>query len=163
MAEWIAKMEGLLEEKFQEEGYQDLFLVETKYNNSNRLFVYIDSDEQLNIERCARLSRFLEKHIEENEWLGEKYTLEVSSPGVDRPLTSARQYRKNIGRTVSVKLQDEHKHVQGKLTKVEEDKVVVSYTEKRRIEGRRKKETVEVERELPFADIEQTVVKISFK
>lgn len=163
MAEWMAQIEALLEEKFQEEDYQDLFLVETKHNGNNRLFVYIDSDEQLNIERCARLSRFLEKHIEENGWMGEKYTLEVSSPGVDRPLTSTRQYRKNIGRTVSVKLQDDHKHVQGTLIKVEDDKVVVSYTEKRRIEGRRKKETVEVERELPFANIEETVVKISFK
>lgn len=163
MAEWIAQIEQLLEEKFQEEEYSDLFLVEIKHSSNDRLFVYIDSDERLNIERCAKLSRFLEGHIEENGWMGEKYTLEVSSPGVDRPLTSPRQYRKNIGRTVSIKLYEEHKHVQGILTEVAEDKVVVSYTEKRRIEGRRKKETVEVNRELPFTDIEQTVVKISFK
>ena len=92
----------------------------------------------------------------------EKYTIDVSSAGVGTPLKSMRQYKKNIGRTINVKVKDDHKHVEGELTKVDEEVITVTYQEKVKIEGRKKKELVTYNKEIRYQDIEKTVVKISF-
>ena len=157
------KLEELLLQKFTEEDFKDLFIVEIKRKANEKIQVFIDSDTNLQLSHCARISRYLEKQIEENAWLGEKYTLDVSSPGVGTPLKLRRQYNKNIGRLVNVQLKKDHKHVEGTLTGVNENSILVEYTERVRIEGRKKKETITIKKELLFDDILQTVVKISFK
>ena len=73
----------LLESKLTEEGFEDCFLVEIVYKEAqNKLEVYIDADSGLSFDRCQKLSRYLEAFIDENNWLGEQYILEVSSPGI---------------------------------------------------------------------------------
>lgn len=157
------KLESLLKKRFEEEEHQHLFIVEIKQLPGDLIQVFIDSDDAVLFSHCKRISRFLEQEIEEQGWLGEKYTLEVSSPGVDAPLKLQRQYIKNIGRTVNVKLVDDHKHIEGILKEVTEEQIVVFYTEKVRLEGKKKKETVEINKEIPFSKIEKTIVKISFR
>lgn len=157
-----ARLRELLELKFQEEEFQDLFVVEMKLSE-NKVFIYLDSDTKLSLEHCRRISRHLEHHIEENAWLPEAYLLEVSSPGLDRPLRLKRQYQKNKGRTISIALISDHRNVKGTLSEVHEDYVVVEYEEKQRIEGKKKKKLVVVRQEVPFEDIEKAVIKPSFK
>jgi len=157
------KLTTLLEEKFQEEEFKHLFLVELKQLPNDLIQVFLDSDNVVKYEHCVKVSRYLEEHIEANEWLGEKYTIDVSSAGVGAPLKLKRQYFKNIGRNVSVELKDDHKHLKGVLTEVNEDCILVVYEEKVRIEGRKKKELITVKKEVSFDNIKNTIITISFK
>lgn len=157
------KLTALLEQKFQEEEFSHLFLVELKHSTNDVIQIFLDSDSSVTYEYCVKLSRYLEGHIEEGGWLGEKYTLDVSSAGVGAPLQFKRQYVKNIGRNVSVEVKDDHKHIKGVLTEVNEDSVVVEYEEKVKIEGRKKKELTTIRKEVPFDNIKKTIITVSFK
>lgn len=152
----------LLEKKYEEADYQDCFTVEVNYNTANKkLQVFVDSDSGMTFQKCQRISRYLESFIDEENWLGEKYTLEVSSPGIDRPLTLSRQYKKNIGRRLEVTLKDEDKKYKGELIKADDQQIVLAF-EKTHKQGKKKiKEDVEME--IPYEQIEKTIVKISFK
>ncbi len=157
------RLKELVEEKFQEEAFSHLFLVEIKQLTGDVIQLYLDSDEAVTYEHCVKISRYLEAQIEEHGWLGEKYTLDVSSAGVGEPLVLKRQYYKNIGRNVTVDVLDDHKHIKGELTEVTETHITVVYEEKVRIEGRKKKELRTIKREIPFENIKKTVVTVSFK
>ncbi len=148
----------LLEVKFQEAEFSDCFLIEIKHTNK-KLEVFIDSDTGVTFEKCQKISRYLEQHIDEEGWLGEKYVLEVSSPGVSRPLTVWRQYPRNIGRKVEVTLNDGLKKT-GVLLAVAEQEITIE--EKIRIQEGKKKKTKVVQTPVPFDAIRKTVVKISF-
>ncbi len=60
-------------------------------------------EESVNVDDCARVSRALEAWLEEQETMPERYVLEVSSPGVDRPLLRARDFERFAGKKVAVK------------------------------------------------------------
>jgi ribosome maturation factor RimP len=68
--------------------------------------ILVDTMEGVTIEACALLSRKLGHHIEEEAWIEEAYNLEVSSPGLDFPLTHGWQFEKNAGRKVKVWLKE---------------------------------------------------------
>jgi len=162
---WVREMKTtinhvsrLLDDKFEEEAYRDFFIVEIKMPTPKRMEVFIDSDTTLNISQLARLNRYLQKHIDEAGWLGEVYTLDVSSPGVGA-LKVKRQYQKNIGRKVEVRL-NEGKPETGILTTVEEHQITLQQ-EKTFKEGK-KKIKQQVQTPIPFDNIKQTIVKISF-
>lgn len=135
---------------------QDLFLVQVKIKPTNNIKVYLDADEGLSIDRCASINRALYKQIEEsNRFPDGNFSLEVSSPGIGEPLKLLRQYRKNIGRTVELLLNDENR-IEGKLTAADEKTVTVAITS-----GKKKKEQTET-REIPVDNIKQTKVLITF-
>ncbi len=150
------RIETLLEEKLKG---SDHFVVEVKELPKARIQVFIDSDSELTIARCAEISRFLEAHLEEEALVPEHYTLEVSSPGVDRPLALKRQYVKNIGRKLSIKTKD-GKHKRGLLKAVEEDAIVIEKEEKKK---NKSKEQENAEQRIAFEQIESAKVLISFK
>ena len=153
------KIEELLLEKFKEEEFSDCFVVEIQQNNT-KLGVFVDSDSSINFEKCRKLSRYLESYIDENNWLGEKYTLDVSSPGIGRPLKFPRQYKKNIGRKVEVTPKEE-KSITGTLIEVNDEGIVIEA--KVRVKEGKKKVSKVIQTKLAFDDIKKTVVKISFK
>lgn len=150
----------LLEAKFTEEEFADFFFVELTFNETNKkLEVFVDSDSGLTIGQCARLNKYLQKHIDEAGWLGEKYILDVSSPGVGKPLKLQRQYPQNVGRKLEVKLQDGTVH-EGILLAVTDTHITLE--EKVQADPKKKKK-VAVETAIAFADIKRTKVQISFK
>ena len=150
----------LLEEKYTtDEAFADCFTVEIEMKPGNKLYVFADSDSGMTFEKCQKISRFLESHLDTNGWLGEKYVLEVSSPGIGRPFKFLRQYRNNIGRTLEVTLLDKTRQT-GVLKAVDEQQVLLSRKEIQR-EGKKKKE-VELEIPVPLTQIEKAVVKLAF-
>lgn len=153
------KIAKLVEAKFKEEEWDDCFLVDIDIKGNNRVEIYIDSDEALTLQKCQRVSRHVEAVLDEELWLGEKYTIEVSSPGVSRPLKLKRQYVKNIGRKIELNLKEGKE--EGKLMAVEGDEIVIEKRVKRK-EGKKKINELATIR-IPFDQIEQTKVKISFK
>jgi ribosome maturation factor RimP len=72
-----------------------------------RVSVVIDADGGVDLDQCAEVSHALSSALDAEDLLGDApYTLEVSSPGVARPLRLPRHWRRNIGRLVRVTLQD---------------------------------------------------------
>lgn len=157
------KIASLLAEKFIEPTFEDCFLVEVKLHaNNSKLEVFIDSDTRLTLAMCQKISRYLEGYIDEEQWLGEKYVIEVSSPGISRPLTMPRQYKKNINRKLAIRfVEDGKKKKEGKLVDANEtscfleEKIVIK-------EGKKKIRTTEII-EIPYDTIKKAVVKPSFK
>jgi len=152
------KIKALLEEKFQEEDFNDCYVIEVQQNNS-KVQVFIDSDGDLSLGRCTKISRHLEAIIDENEWLGPKYILEVSSPGASKPLVE-RQYKKHVGRKVSILEEGSEEAIEAKLMEVSDDKLRVFYV----VVTREKKKKIknEIDRWIDFANINEIKVIISF-
>jgi len=141
----------LLEEKFQTEEYKDCFVVEIRMGKNAHIQVFMDCEQGVDLEKCGQISRHLEAWLDESQVLGEKYTLEVSSPGVDRPLIK-RQYPKNIGRHIQIKRTDGDT-VTGKLVQVDETRVGIEW------EGA-KKETKFLE--IGFDEIQEAIIIVRF-
>jgi len=145
----------LVEEKIADR--PDLFLVDVKMHPNGKLMILVDGEKGIGIADCAQISRHVGFHLEEENVLDTAYNLEVSSPGVDAPLVMARQYVKNVGRQLAIKLADGSKK-EGKLTGITEDAVIIEETNK---EKGKKAETMETV--IPLTQITETKVLISFK
>ena len=113
----------------EEKGYF-LVDVELKTGNGTELWVYLDGEDKgVNVDECADISRELGFLVEAHELLSDKYRLNVSSPGLSRPLSDIRQYKKNIERTIRVRFwndEDETEKMTGTLSKVQGEDVFVS-------------------------------------
>ncbi len=153
------RVTDLLEEKFQEPDFADCFIIEIKLHANQKLEVFVDSDSGMNFAKCQQISRYLESYIDEGNWLGEKYTLEVSSPGVGRPLKLARQYRNNIGRKLEVQQKDGNSQT-GTLIAADDQRITLE--EKVRVKDGKRKKTEVVQTSIPLEDIAKAVVKITF-
>lgn len=68
------------------------------------LRLYIDNEQGVFIEDCAEVSRQVSAVLDVEDPISTEYTLEVSSPGVDRPLFTAKQYGSYLGETVKLQL-----------------------------------------------------------
>ncbi|HPU12561.1 MAG TPA: ribosome maturation factor RimP [Aeromicrobium sp.] len=74
---------------------------------NRRLLISVDQDGGVGIDQVARATRAVSAILDESDVMGEeRYTLEVASRGVDRPLTELRHWRRNAGRIVAVELTD---------------------------------------------------------
>ncbi len=141
----------LLEEKL--EG-TDCFVVDIKISATQKIQVALDADSGLTIDTCSKISRFLEKRLEAEGLVGEKYLLEVSSPGLDQPLKQFRQYQKNIGREIDVLLHN-GSQLEGTLLEADENALLINKVVNKK--PVKKKET-----SIAFRDINRTKVKITF-
>ncbi|MEH6305030.1 ribosome assembly cofactor RimP [Olivibacter sp. CPCC 100613] len=145
----------LVEEKIADR--PDLFLVDIKMHSNGKLIIHVDGDQGINIQDCAAISRHVGYHLEEENAIENAYNLEVSSPGVDSPLRLLRQYRKNIGRTVALKMVDGSKR-EGTLQEASEKEITLS-----EIIKEKGKKAIQVETSIPLDQIIETKVLISFK
>jgi ribosome maturation factor RimP len=66
------------------------------------LEVFVDTDKGITADECATVSRSLSVEIERQSIFTGRYRIEVSSPGLERPLKLERQFRKNIGRQLKI-------------------------------------------------------------
>lgn len=112
MAKPVPGIEGQLESRIEDLGYE---LVDSSWAGSTKrpiLRLRIDRQDSVpgrggvSVDDCATVSRALEAWLDEHEELPERYTLEVSSPGVDRPLVRDRDFVRFAGETVAVKGHD---------------------------------------------------------
>ncbi|WP_328927941.1 ribosome maturation factor RimP [Streptomyces sp. NBC_00190] len=99
------RLRGLLEPLVAAKGL-DLEEIETSRAGKRRMLrIIVDSDEGVELDACAELSREVSDLLDETDVMGEdEYVLEVSSPGADRPLTEHRHYVRAIGRLVKFQL-----------------------------------------------------------
>ncbi|MFT6746995.1 MAG: ribosome maturation factor RimP [Glaciecola sp.] len=156
------KVRGLVEEKIAE---GDTFIVDVKVHSNNKIVVLIDAYSGIGIEDCIKVSKYVEGELDKEE---EDFEIEVSSAGLEAPFMVAEQYKKAIGKEVKV-ITEEGKKVEGVLSEISEEGIVLKYEEKQRLEGRRKRVIVPIVRELFFngehkeSNIKTTKIVISFK
>lgn len=104
---------------------EGLDLVEVKlaqYGRNSRVQLFIDSlsDKGVSLGDCTRISRLIAGIIDSEGFFRGEYTLEVSSPGLDRPLVSERDFKRKIGRTIQVDFLDSSRgSLRGVLKEVE--------------------------------------------
>jgi ribosome maturation factor RimP len=144
-------IEELLTKKFNEPDFQDCFLIEVVDNKKRKIQVFIDKDDGVGFETCRLISRYLEGHLDDDARIRDDYILEVSSPGVDRPLQHPRQYPRNIGRRLSF-IDRTGKQIEGTLSAVDDEGIELTSVgkEKRTLKYR-------------FEDMDNVKVIISFK
>lgn len=112
----------------------------------------VDGQTPLNLDQVTSVSRNISELLDTADFMGETaFTLEVTSPGVDRPLTLPRHWQKNVKRLVKVVNLD-GSVVSGRISAVEESHVILIED----IKGKSKEHTV------AFADVKRATVEIEF-
>jgi ribosome maturation factor RimP len=149
------KVRELAEEKIADK--PNLFIVDVKMHSNGKLVILVDGDNGVGIDDCVAISRHVGFHLEEENVIETAYNLEVSSPGLDAPLKLLRQYVKNIGRNLSIKMADGAKR-EGRLSALTEDAIIIE--EKIKEKGQR---SAVIESVIPIEQITETKVLISFK
>ena len=121
----------LLEEK-------EMFVAELELKPTNKIFLYVDSLKGVKISDCVDVSRLIESTLDRET---EDFELSVSSAGLDLPLRHIKQYEKNKGQQVEVIATNGLKF-KGELTGYTEEHFVITFEEKIKVEGKKKKQTV---------------------
>lgn len=137
-------------------------------NGMDYLEIYVDTDDGITIDACARLSRKLAEEVEMRpdlqDLLPNRFRLDVSSPGLSRPLKLERQYRKNIGRLLRVKYKDSnevYQVVKGRLVHLSEQVPIELTLE--RVSDRKKGKRTESERlTLSLSQLVEATVEVEF-
>jgi len=132
----------------------DLFLIDVMVSASKKINVFVDGMNGVTVKNCASLSMAIEKNIDQEN---DDYELEVSSPGLDKPLKLHIQYEKNLGRVLDIITKDGNKTT-GELIKVSEDCIEIKAKKKEK----EKKELVLKNYVFDFSDIKSAKVVVQF-
>jgi ribosome maturation factor RimP len=149
------KIRELVGEKIENTDY---YILSVEIKPGNNIRVELERMSPVSIEDCVEISRQIEHNLDREE---EDFSLQVSSPGLDKPLRDHRQYIKNIGRDLKVKVGD--KEMQGELVDADQERIVLHVARKERVEGKKKKVLVEEDVELKYTEIKEAKIKINFK
>lgn len=150
------KLEEFVTAQFSDKLFLDCYLVDLVIKESQFIKVFVDADDGITLDRCAKLNRLIRSYVEEHIKDGEKYKIEVSSPGLDRPLTLLRQYKKNIGRKFEIK-EKSGTVKKGLLREVDGDFITIEYVET--VKQGKKKIKEKRFYKIPFEEIAESFVK----
>lgn len=134
-----------------------LFLISLEFLPDNKISIIIDGDEGVSLSECIRISKAVEANLDREE---EDFSLEVSTPDITKPLAVFRQFKKNIGRTLSVKT--EEGKIEGKLVEVIGEDIVLKWSAREPKPIGKGKVTVEKSATISYSNIVQAKVKLIF-
>lgn len=150
------KIEQLLNDFLAER--EDLFLIDLKISAGDDVTVILDGDNGVSLQDCLDASRAIEFNMNRDE---HDFSLQVMSAGLSEPLSTPRQFRKNIGRDLDVLLNDSTK-TEGELVKVDDEKITLLLRYRKPKEIGKGKVDVEEEKEIEYKDIKKALVAIKF-
>ena len=150
------KVAQLLESALEEN--KSLFLIDLNISEDNQIRVILDGDTGVTVEDCMAVSRAIEHNLDREEY---DFSLEVMSSGVSEPLTLPRQYKKNIGRNLRIRTKNDEK-IEGELTAANEDNFTLKWSAREPKPIGKGKVTVQKEATLPYKDIMEAKVMITF-
>ena len=106
----------------------NFFVIDINFRGDNRkkiIEVFVDAEKNIDADNLAEISREINSIIEEQDIIQQAYRLDVSTPGVDRPLKFLKQFPKHINRNfeVTYKTEDETRTITGKLLSVEKEEL----------------------------------------
>lgn len=150
------KVKALLDNCLNER--PDLFLIDFEILDDQSIRVVIDGDHGVAVEDCMLVSRAIEHNLDRDE---HDFSLEVSSAGAVSPLVNQRQYKKNIGRTLEIKLKDQ-KSFEAELVEATDNSITLKWKSKEPKPVGKGKVTVVNEAEINYENIEKANVIIKF-
>ena len=151
-----AKVTELLNQALEEN--PSLFLIDMSISTDNKIRIILDGDTGVTVEDCIAVSRAIEHNLDREE---EDFSLEVMSAGVSEPLTISRQYKKNIGRNLKVKT-DKGETIEGEIVQANEDAVSLTWKAREPKPVGKGKVTVQKEAVIPYNEIVEAKVMITF-
>jgi ribosome maturation factor RimP len=134
-----------------------VFLIDLIITDAFKVIITLDGDNGVVLQDCIDVSRAIDNNIDREE---QDFSLEVASVGVGSPLKFVRQYKKNIGRTLIVKTGSEI--IEAELVDANDDFVILSWKAREPKKLGKGKETVQKELKLPYADIKEAIVTVTF-
>lgn len=149
------KVNSLLQEVLEER--PSLFLIDLTITEAFKVMITLDDDNGVVLQDCIDISRAIESKLDREE---QDYSLEVASVGVGSPLKMTRQYIKNIGRTLIVTTNTEK--IEAELVDANEDFIILSWKAREPKKVGKGKETVQKEQQIPYTDIKEAVVTVTF-
>lgn len=150
------KVRQLVQEALDEN--PTLFLINLSIQGANEIKVTIDGDEGVTVQDCIAVSRKVENNLDREE---EDFSLEVMSVGATTPLILARQYEKNIGRTLEIQT-TQGETVEGRLEATTDSGVVMAWKAREPKPVGKGKITVQKRVTFPFDEIVRAKVVIKF-
>ncbi|MBW3520809.1 MULTISPECIES: ribosome assembly cofactor RimP [unclassified Chryseobacterium] len=137
---------------------EDLFLIDLKFSAGDDITVILDGDNGVTVQDCLDASRAIEFNMDREE---HDFSLQVMSAGLSEPLSTPRQFQKNIGREIEVLLTDSSE-IEGELAKIDEEKITLVLRYRKPKEVGKGKVDVEEEKEIPYSDIKKALVVLKF-
>ncbi|WP_396151223.1 ribosome assembly cofactor RimP [Flavobacterium sp.] len=134
-----------------------VFLIDLTITESMKIIVTLDGDQGVTLQDCIDISRTLEHNLDREE---QDFSLEVASAGVSTPLKLVRQYKKNIGRVLKVKTATDI--IEAVLSEANEEFITLTWTAREPKKIGKGKETVEKKLALPYSEIKEAIVTITF-
>ncbi len=134
-----------------------IFLIDLIITDAFKIIVNLDGDNGVVLQDCIDVSRAIENNLDREE---QDFSLEVASVGVGSPLKMIRQYKKNIGRTLIVKTTTEK--IEAELVEANDDFVILSWESREPKKVGKGKETVQKKLELPYSEIKEAIVTVTF-
>jgi ribosome maturation factor RimP len=125
--EKIESLKGLLTPAIEKSG---AFLVDVSLKGDQSrplLEVFCETESGISVDKCAEISREILPLIDSSEILGGNFRLEVSSPGIGVSLKDKRQYKRNVGKLMSIKYRDglEVKQIEGDMIDVRDETLLI--------------------------------------
>ncbi len=127
-----AKTEELVMPIIDEKGFEFVDTEFVKEGNSHYLRVFVDKPGGITIDDLESVSRPLSDKLDENDFIDEQYILEVSSPGLGRPMKKNRDFDRNMEKVVEIhlyKAQDGEKEWIGQLKGYDEEAITIELEE----------------------------------
>jgi len=149
------KVVNLLEEGLAEK--PSVFLIDLTITDAFKIIVTLDGDNGVVLQDCIDVSRAIEHNLDREE---QDFSLEVASVGVGSPLKMVRQYKKNIGRTLIVKLATST--IEAELVDANDEFITLVWEAREPKKIGKGKETVQKKQEIPYTDIKEAIVTVTF-
>jgi len=149
------KVSDLLVEVLVEKS--SVFLTDLTITDSFKIIITLDGDNGVALQDCIDISRAVDSNLDREE---QDFSLEVASVGVGTPLKMIRQYKKNVGRTLIVKLANET--IEAELVEANDNFIILSWKAREPKKIGKGKETVQKKQEIPYTDIKEAIVTVTF-
>lgn len=134
-----------------------VFLTDLTINDAFKIVVTLDGDNGVVVQDCIDISRAIEHNLDREE---QDFSLEVVSFGVGSPLKLIRQYKKNIGRLLIVKLATST--IEAELIEATDQNITLAWEAREPKKLGKGKETVQKLQEIPYSDIKEAIVTVKF-
>ncbi len=134
-----------------------VFLTYLNITDAFKIVVTLDSDSGIVLQDCIDISRAIEGNLDREE---QDFSLEVVSFGVGSPLEMVRQYKKNIGRMLIVKLANTT--IEAELVCATDENITLAWEAREPKKIGKGKETVLKRQEIPYVDIKEAIVTVTF-
>jgi ribosome maturation factor RimP len=120
----------------EDNGFELVDIEFKKEGAEQYLRIFIDKPDGITIDDCELISRHLSDKLDEEDPIPQAYILEVSSPGIDRPLKTQRDFERNMGKQVEIRLYKQfmgHKAYKGTLVGFDDERVEIETVDNQRL------------------------------